>query len=236
MPQFKRIMLKLSGEVLLGDKQMGIDFEVLNNLSKQIAEVVKTGVQVAIVLGAGNIWRYRDNTGTGLDRVTSDNLGMLATIMNGVAMQHALEVNGIDTRVCSAISMPQLVQDYVVRQARIHLDRGKVVILVGGIGNPYFTTDSAAALRALELNCNVLLKATKVDGVYDKDPMEFADAQRFEKMTYTDVLSKDLKFMDATSVALCRDGNLPILLFDLNKEGNIMKAATGQKIGTMITL
>ncbi len=227
-------MIKLSGEVLLGQKEMGIDFEVLKDICEQIVSITKEGIEVAIVIGAGNIWRYRDNVGTGLDRVTSDGLGMLSTIMNAVAMQHELELQGLEVRVCSAMPIPQLVQEYVVRRTRIHLDKGRVVILSGGTGNPYFTTDSAAALRALELNCDVLLKATKVDGVYDKDPMKYEDAIKSEKMTYNDVLSKNLGFIDATAVALCRDGKLPILIFDLTKNGNMKKAATGETIGTII--
>lgn len=227
-------MLKLSGEVLIGDKPMGIDFDVLKGICSQIVEISKQGIEIAIVIGAGNIWRYRDNTGSGLERVVSDNLGMLATVMNAVAMQHELENQGVDARICSAVYLPQLVESYVVRKARIHLNKGRIVILSGGTGNPYFSTDSAAALRALELNCNVLLKATKVDGVYDKDPKKFADAIKYDHMSYDEVLAKNLQFMDATSVALCRDSKLPIVLFELDKSGNIMKASLGDNIGTII--
>src|SRR3989339_418049 len=232
--KYKRIMLKLSGEVLIGKKEMGIDFELLKNLCQEIIEIAKLGIEIVIVIGAGNIWRYRDNKDSGLDRVTSDNLGMVATVMNAVVMQHELEEQGCEVRICSAISLPQLVQDYVVRQARKHLEMGRIVICSGGTGNPYFTTDSAAALRALELNCEVLLKATKVDYVYDKDPEKFSFVKKYDKMSYTDVLSQDLKFMDASAIAICRDGNLPILLFNLQKKGNMKKAASGEKIGTLI--
>jgi len=233
-PKFKRVMLKLSGEVLLGDQDSGIDFEILHNLCGEMVEVAKMGVEVVVVIGAGNIWRYRDNTGSGIDRVSSDYMGMLATIMNAVAMQSSMEEQGVYVRVCSALNIPQVAEPYLRRRAIRHLEKGRVVICAGGTGNPYFTTDSAAALRALELDCEVLLKATKVDGVYDKDPMKYDDAVKFDTMSYTDVLGKDLAFMDSAAVSLCKDSNLPIMLFDLTKKGNIKKAVMGEDIGTMI--
>ncbi|MBT6069246.1 UMP kinase [Candidatus Peregrinibacteria bacterium] len=232
--KYKRVMLKLSGEVLLGDQDNGIDFDILHALCGEVVEVAKMGVEVVIVIGAGNIWRYRDNTGSGIDRVSSDYMGMLATIMNSVAMQSSIEAQGIYVRVCSALNIPQVAEPYLRRRAIRHLEKGRIVICSGGTGNPYFTTDSASALRALELDCEVLLKATKVDGVYDKDPKKFDDAKRFDSLTYTDVLSMDLEFMDSAAVSLCKDSKLPIMIFDLTKKGNIQKAVEGESIGTVI--
>lgn len=234
-PKYKRVMLKLSGEVLLGKQDNGIDFQVLHNLCGEIVEVAKMGIEMVIVIGAGNIWRYRDNTGSGIDRVSSDYMGMLATIMNAVAMQSSIEEQGVYVRVCSALNIPQVAEPYLRRRAIRHLEKGRVVICAGGTGNPFFTTDSAAALRALELDCNVLLKATKVDGVYDKDPKKFKDAKKFKAMKYTDVLGMDLEFMDSAAVSLCKDSKLPIMIFDLTQRGNIKKAVEGKDIGTMVS-
>ncbi|MDP4007973.1 MAG: UMP kinase [Candidatus Peregrinibacteria bacterium] len=233
--KYKRVMLKLSGEVLLGDQDNGIDFDILHNLCGEIVEVAKMAVEVVVVIGAGNIWRYRDNTGSGIDRVSSDYMGMLATIMNAVAMQSAIEDQGVYVRVCSALNIPQVAEPYLRRRAIRHLEKGRVVICAGGTGNPYFTTDSAAALRALELDCDVLLKATKVDGVYDKDPKKFDDAKRFDTMKYTDVLGMDLEFMDSAAVSLCKDSKLPIIIFDLTSKGNIQRVVAGENIGTVIS-
>lgn len=234
-PKYKRVMLKLSGEVLLGKQDNGIDFQVLHNLCGEIVEVAKMGTEMVVVIGAGNIWRYRDNTGSGIDRVSSDYMGMLATIMNAVAMQSSIEEQGVYVRVCSALNIPQVAEPYLRRRAIRHLEKGRVVICAGGTGNPFFTTDSAAALRALELDCNVLLKATKVDGVYDKDPKKFKDAKKFKAMKYTDVLGMDLEFMDSAAVSLCKDSKLPIMIFDLTRKGNIKKAVEGKDIGTMVS-
>jgi len=233
--KYKRILLKLSGEVLQGDRNSGIDAKRVNELVKEIIEVKKLGVQIGIVVGGGNIWRYRDFKDTGIERIMSDNMGMMATVMNGSALKSAFEKAGVECRVCSALRVEQVAENYVPPKARHHLEKDRVVICVGGTGNPFFTTDSAAALRALELNCDVLLKATKVDGVYSADPMKDKKAKKFEKITYGKVLSMDLKFMDLASVALCKDGEMPILLFNLNKKGNIKKAVMGEKLGTIIS-
>ena len=234
-PKYKRVMLKLSGEVLLGDNDSGIDFDILHALCGEITEIANMGVEVVVVIGAGNIWRYRDNTGSGIDRVSSDYMGMLATIMNAVAMQSSIEEQGVYVRVCSALNIPQVAEPYLRRRAIRHLEKGRVVICAGGTGNPFFTTDSAAALRALELDCEVLLKATKVDGVYDKDPMKYKDAVKFDTMKYTDVLGMDLEFMDSAAVSLCKDSKLPIMIFDLTGKGNVQKAVMGEDIGTIVS-
>lgn len=227
-------MLKLSGEVLLGRRESGIDHKVLEALCREIIDVKKTGVEIAIVIGGGNIWRYRDFKETGIERVISDNIGMLATIMNGVAMQSMFEKLGVACRVSSAINIPQIAEPYLRRKAIRHLEKGRIVICAGGTGSPFFTTDSAAALRALETNCDVLLKATNVDGVYDKDPDKFKNAKKFEKLSYHEVLEMDLEFMDQAAVSLCKESNVPIIVFNLKKRGNIAKAVKGEKVGTVI--
>ena len=232
--KYKRIMLKLSGEVLLGRRESGIDHKILEALCREILEVKKSGVEIVIVIGGGNIWRFRDFKETGIERVTSDNIGMLATVMNGVAMQSMFEKLGVPCRVSSAINIPQIAEPYLRRKAIRHLEKGRIVICVGGTGSPFFTTDSAAALRALELNCNVLLKATNVDGVYDKDPDEFKNAKMFSEISYHKVLEMDLAFMDQSAVSLCKESNVPILVFNLEKRGNIAKAVRGEKVGTII--
>lgn len=231
---YKRVMLKLSGEVLLGSRHAGIDHSVLEDLCVQVIEVHKLGVQIAIVIGGGNIWRYRDFKETGIERVTSDNIGMLATIMNAVAMQSMFEKLGIECRVASAIDIPQIAEPYLRRKVIRHLEKGRVVICAGGTGSPFFTTDSAAALRALETNCEALLKATNVDGVYNKDPDEFKNAVKFDTLSYQDVLEMNLGFMDQAAVSLCRESNLPIVVFNLTKHGNIKRAVLGEKIGTLV--
>lgn len=211
-----------------------IDYKVLEGLCREIMEVTALGVQVVIVIGGGNIWRYRDFKETGIDRVISDNIGMLATIMNSVAMQSTFEKLGAECRVASAIDVPQIAEPYLRRKVLRHLEKGRIVICAGGTGSPFFTTDSAAALRALETNCDVLLKATKVDGVYDKDPKKFKNAKRFTTLTYHDVLERDLEFMDQAAISLCKESGIPVCVFNLTERGNIMRAVRGEKVGTLI--
>ncbi|MEK7523996.1 MAG: UMP kinase [Patescibacteria group bacterium] len=227
-------MIKLSGEVLLGNVANGIDNRVLEALCKEVLEIQRAGVEVVIVIGGGNIWRYRDFKDTGIERVTSDNIGMLATIMNAVAMQSMFEKMGVECRVASAIDIPQIAEPYLRRKVIRHLEKKRIVICAGGTGSPFFTTDSAAALRALETNCRVLLKATNVEGVYDKDPDKFKNAKKFEKLTYHEVLEMDLAFMDQAAVSLCKESSLPIIVFNLKTRGNIKKAVMGEKVGTII--
>lgn len=231
---YKRIMLKLSGEALSGDEDFGLDHETLAKIAGQIHEVTKEGIQVAVVVGGGNIWRYRDTTDSGIERTASDAMGMLATIMNSVGLQSALESIGADTRVCSAVDVPQLAEAFIRRRAVRHLEKGRIVICAGGTGNPYFTTDSAAALRALELNCEVLLKATNVDGVYDKDPNKFNDAVKYEELTYAQAIEQQIKVMDQAAFSLCMDKNLPIRVFNLFTEGALKTASSGADIGTLV--
>jgi len=233
--KYKRVLLKLSGEVLQGSRDSGIDVDTVESLVNQIAEIHAMGVEVGIVVGGGNIWRYRDFKNSGIERIMSDNMGMMATVMNGSALKSAIEKRGIECRVASALSVKQVAEDYYPMKARHHLDKNRIVICVGGTGNPYFTTDSAAALRALELKCDVLLKATKVDGVYSSDPQKNKDAKKFDTISYKDVLSMDLQVMDLTAVALCKDGGMPILVFDLAGNGNIKKAVMGEKLGTLVS-
>jgi uridylate kinase len=232
---YKRLMLKLSGEALSKEgKGQGIHQDTLHEVAGRIAELHKTGVQIVIVAGGGNIWRYRDTTGSGIERTVSDAMGMLATIMNSVALQAALESFGVATRVLSAIQVPQLAEPYIRRKAIRHLEKNRIVICAGGTGNPFFTTDSAAALRALELSCDVLLKATNVDGIYDKDPNKFPDAKKYEELTYQQALDQHLGVMDQAAFSLCQDQNLPIRVFDFSIEGSLLKAANGGSIGTLV--
>lgn len=233
--KYKRVLLKLSGEVLAGKKRSGIDVKYVQNLCKEIAEVHKLGVQIGIVVGGGNIWRYRDFQQSGIERIMSDNMGMMATVMNGSAMKSAFEKAGVDCRIVSALRVQQVAEDYFPHRALHHLNKNRIVLCAGGTGNPFFTTDSAAALRALELQCDVLLKATKVDGVYTADPVKNKKAKKFDKISYKEVLKMDLKVMDLTAVALCKDGGMPILVFNLYKKGNIKKAVLGEKLGTIIS-
>jgi uridylate kinase len=235
---YKRIVLKLSGEALQGNKSHGIDHSVLVSISRQIKEVKDLGVDVAIVLGAGNIFRGQENTasrGLDMDRAVADYMGMLATVINGLALQDVLEKTGVPTRVMTAIDMHKIAESYIRRRAVRHLEKGRVVIFVAGTGNPYFTTDTAASLRAKEINADVILKATKVDAVYSADPMKVRGAKRFEKLKYIDVLKKRLKVMDSTAISLCMDNYLPIVVFDLTKTGNIKRVVLGEKIGTVVS-
>lgn len=238
LPVYKRILLKLSGEALQGPKSHGIDQHILVSIAQQIKEIKDLGVDVAIVLGGGNIFRGQENTaslGLDLDRTVADYMGMLATVINGLAFQDVLEKVGIPTRVLTAIEMERIAEPYIRRRAIRHLEKGRVVIFVAGTGNPYFTTDTAAALRAMEIGADAILKATKVDGVYSADPMKVKDARKFERLKYLDVLKKNLRVMDATAISLCMDNKLPIVVFNLTKNGNIKKVVQGQKIGTIVT-
>lgn len=237
-PVYKRIVLKLSGEALQGKKNHGIDNSILSSISRQIKEVKDMGVDVAIVLGGGNIFRGQENTasnGLGLDRSVADYMGMLATVINGLALQSALELMKVPTRVITAIEMQRIAEPYIRRKAIRHLEKGRVIIFVAGTGNPYFTTDTAAALRAMEIQADAIIKATKVDGVYTADPFKDKSARKFNRLKYIDVLKKGLKVMDATAISLCMDHNLPIIVFDLNKEGNIKKVVLGERIGTIVS-
>lgn len=233
-PVFKRIVLKLSGEALQGRLGYGIDYDVLASIAKQIKEIKKLGVDVVIVIGGGNIFRGVSGAGRGIDRVSADYMGMLATVINGLALQGALEHAGVFTRVQTAINMEELAEPYIRRRAIRHLEKGRVVIFVAGTGNPYFTTDTTAALRAIEIDAEVILKATKVDGVYSSDPNKNKNARKYDTLRYIDVLKKGLKVMDATATSLCMDNKLPIIVFNLTKEGNIKKVVMGEKIGTIV--
>jgi uridylate kinase len=230
----KRFMLKLSGELFAREGGFGLNHDSLTEVAKSIKEVADTGAEVVVVVGGGNIWRFRDTQDSGIERTSSDAIGMLATIMNAVGLQSALETLGQDTRVCSAIDVPQLAEPYIRRRAMRHLEKGRVIICAGGTGNPYFTTDSAAALRASELQCDVLLKATNVDGVYDKDPNKHDDAVKYEEISYQDCISQHLNVMDQAAFSLCMDQNLPICVFKFDTTGSLLKAAKGEKIGTVV--
>jgi uridylate kinase len=234
---YKRIVLKLSGEALQGKKDHGIDQAVLASIARQIKEIKGLKVEVALVLGGGNIFRGQENTGSrglDMDRSVADYMGMLATVINGLALQDALEKMGVPTRVMTAIEIQKIAEPYIRRRAMRHLEKGRVVIFVAGTGNPFFTTDTAAALRAMEIGADVILKATKVDGVYTADPKKDLAARKFEKLEYIDVLKKRLRVMDATAVSLCMDNKLPIVVFDLTKAGNIKRVVMGEKIGTVV--
>ncbi len=233
--KYKRILLKLSGEVFKGDLESGIDGELLIDLAEEVQKLQFMGVEVGVVIGGGNIWRFRDNQKLTLGRVTSDSMGMMATVMNALAFESALNEVGADVRAVSSFPCPKAMEDYVPKRALHHLDKGRIVIFAGGTGSPFFTTDSAAALRALEMECDVLLKATKVDYVYDKDPMKYDDAKKYEEMSYQEVIEQGLGVMDLTCASLCKEGEIPMLVFNLNKKGSIEKAVKGEKIGTIIT-
>jgi len=236
-PIYKRIVLKLSGEALQGDQNHGIDQLTLNSIARQIKEIKEIGVEVAIVLGGGNIFRGLENTenkGLEMERAVADYMGMLATVINGLALQDALEKLGLPTRVMTAIEMQKIAEPYIRRRAIRHLEKGRIVIFVAGTGNPYFTTDTAAALRAMEINADVILKATKVDGIYSCDPFKDKNARKFKRLKYIDILKKGLKVMDATAVSLCMDNHLPIVVFNLNKPGNIKRVILGESIGTIV--
>lgn len=234
-PEFKRVMLKLSGEALLGRSAHGIDYAVLDRISGEIAEVSRMGVQIGIVIGGGNIFRGVQGVDAGgIERTTGDYMGMLATVINSLALQSALEKRDIYTRVLSAIEMREIAEPYIRRRAVRHLEKGRVVIFAAGTGNPYFTTDTAACLRALEIQAEVILKATRVDGVFDRDPVKDKNAKLFKKITYYDVLSQNLKVMDSTAISLCRDNGLPLIVFNLEKKGNIRNVICGKRIGTVV--
>jgi uridylate kinase len=234
-PKYKRVLLKISGEALLGNVSYGIDTKVINDIADQIKEVTQLGVEIAIVIGGGNFWRGEPASANGMDRTTADYIGMLATIMNALGLQNALENKGVWTRVQTAISMQEVAEPFIRRRAVRHLEKKRVVIFAGGTGNPFFTTDTAAALRALEINAEIIFKATKVDGVYDKDPKHHEDAKKFETLSYLEVLKKNLRVMDSTATSLCMENNLPIVIFNINKPGNIKGVIMGEKIGTIVT-
>ena len=235
-PAYKRVLLKLSGEALQGDSGYGISTEVLGQIAGELVDVAGLGVELALVVGGGNIFRGVSGSAAGMDRATADYMGMLATVMNAVALQDALETRGLPTRVQSAIAMSELCEPYIRRRAVRHMEKGRVVIFAAGTGNPYFTTDTAAALRAMEMNAQVLLKATKVDGIYDRDPAKHKDAKRYERVSYTECLHQDLKVMDMTAFALCRDNKLPIVVFDLHVPGNIQRVVCGENVGTRVVV
>ena len=233
--RYRRVLLKLSGEALLGDRQYGVDPAFCAFIARQVSEIHALGVQVGIVVGGGNIFRGLAASARGMDRATGDYIGMLATVMNGLALQDALERAGVTTRVMTAIAMNEIAEPYIRRRAIRHLEKGRVALFVAGTGNPYFTTDTAAALRAVEINAEVLLKATKVDGVYDRDPMAHPDARRYAHLEYADLLRDQLRVLDATAVSLCMENDLPIIVFDLNQPDNIRRVATGEPVGTLIS-
>jgi len=233
--KLRRVVLKISGEALMGKLGYGVDPEVLKSISLEIKGINKSSVEIAVVIGGGNIFRGLSAASKGMDRSTADYMGMLATMLNGLALQDALEKTGVDTRVLTAIDICELAEPYIRRRAVRHMEKKRVVIFVCGTGNPYFTTDTAAALRAIEIGADMVLKATKVDGVYSKDPVKYSDAKKFEKLDYMEVLKNKLKVMDSTAVSLCMDNSLPIVVFNMKKKGNIKRAILGEKIGTTIS-
>ena len=233
--KYKRILLKLSGEAFAGNLEGGIDPDIIRSIAEEVAQVYQSGIQIGIVIGGGNIVRGATLSKVGFDRVSADQMGMLGTVINCLAMQDALEKLGIFTRVMSAIKMSTIAEFYIRRRAVRHLEKGRIALFAAGTGNPYFTTDSAATLRAIETNCDIIMKATNVDGIYDKDPNKFTDAVKYDSITYTEAINGQLKVMDTSAFALCRENNIPILVFDMNVPGNLVKAATGQKIGTLVT-
>ena len=234
MSGYKRVLVKLSGEALAGGAPFGIDAGRVKDLAREVADVAARGIQVGLVVGGGNIFRGVAAAAQKMDRVTADHMGMLATVINSLALSDALEQDGIPTRVMSAIEMHQVAEPYIRRRAIRHLEKGRIVIFAAGTSNPYFSTDTAATLRALEIKAEVIAKATRVDGVYDKDPLKHSDAVKFDKITYLEVLSQGLGVMDATSIAMCRDNRLPIIVFNLNTHGNIMRMTAGEAVGTLI--
>jgi uridylate kinase len=234
-PLYRRVLLKLSGEVLAGEQGFGIDPVKANYLAEEVQSIRESGVEVGLIIGAGNIFRGMQAASKGMDRVTGDYLGMLATIMNAISLQDALEKVGCETRTLSAISVSQIAEPYIRRRAIRHLEKGRVVIIAGGTGNPFFTTDSAAALRAVELNAEVVLKGTKVDGIYDKDPMIHEDAVKYETVSFSRVLNDNLRVMDMTAITLCKENNLPIRVFNINHTGDLKALVLGGKIGTLVS-
>ncbi len=234
--QYNRILLKLSGEALMGEKQYGIDPKRLAEYAEEIKEVVNKGMQVAVVIGGGNIFRGLAGASNGMDRVQADHMGMLATVINGLALQSALEIAGVETRLQSAIKINEVAEPFIRRRAMRHLEKGRVVIFGGGTGNPYFTTDSAAVLRAIEIEADVILKGTRVDGIYTSDPEKNKDATKFDSISFNDVLRKGLKVMDTTAFTLSQENDLPIIVFDMNKKGNLLKVLDGENVGTKVNL
>ncbi len=233
-PIYQRVLLKVSGEVLAGEDSFGIKPEMIDLIAEQIKDMVSLGVETAVVIGGGNIFRGLAGSASGMERTSADYMGMLATVLNALALQNILEGKGVFTRVQSAIEMKELAEGYIRRRAIRHLEKKRVVIFAAGTGNPYFSTDTAAALRAMEINANVILKGTKVDGVYDKDPMKDPTAQKFSELSYIDVIGKGLKVMDFTAVTLCMDNNLPLIVFNIKEKENVRKVLLGEKIGTLI--
>src|ERR1700749_2148807 len=234
LPKYKRILLKLSGESLMGDKNFGLDSAVISQYAKDIKSITELGVQVAIVIGGGNIYRGTNEAETGIERAHGDYMGMLATVINGMAMQAGLEKIGVYTRLQSAIKMEQIAEPYIRRRAIRHVEKGRVVIFGAGTGNPYFTTDTAGSLRAIEINAEVILKGTRVNGIYSADPEKFPDATRYEKITFQECISKNLRVMDMTAFTLCMENKLPIIVFDMNKPGNLLRVVRGEKVGTLV--
>ena len=233
-PVYKRILLKLSGEALQGNENYGISSDILETISKEIYDIHQLGVEIAIVIGGGNIFRGISGASTGMDRSTADYMGMLATVINALALQDSLERNDVITRVQTALEIKQVAEPFIKRKAIRHLEKGRVVIFAAGTGNPFFTTDTAATLRALQLSADVILKATKVDGIYNKDPLIHKDATKFKELSYMEILKKELKIMDATAISLCMEGNIPIIVFNLFKKGSISSIIDGKEIGTIV--
>ncbi|MCL4315584.1 MAG: UMP kinase [Gammaproteobacteria bacterium] len=234
-PKYQRILLKLSGEALMGEADYGIDPKVIQRIAREVQELVEIGVQVAVVVGGGNIFRGAGLAANGMDRVTADQMGMLGTVINALAMQDAIEQLGLSARVLSALKINQICEDYIRRRAIRHLEKGRVVILAAGTGNPFFTTDSAASLRGVELNAQLVLKATKVDGVYSADPMKDKNAVRYQRLTYDEVIERKLMVMDATAIVLCRDHNMPLCIYNMNKPGALMSIVLGADEGTLVS-
>lgn len=233
-PKYKRVLLKLSGEALMGKQEYGISTEMIELYSKQIAELANEGIEIAVVIGGGNIFRGMSGEEQGIDRVTGDQMGMLATVINALALQNMIEKYGVSTRVQTGLEIPKVAEPFIKRKAQKHLEKGRVVIFGAGTGNPYFTTDTAAALRAMEINADIVMKGTKVDGIFDKDPAKFDDAKKYDCITYSDVIAQGLKVMDTAAISLCMDNELPILVFDSLVAGNIKRAVYGEVIGTTV--
>ena len=231
---YQRVLLKLSGEALMGDLSYGIDPTIVQDIAQEVSEVAASGVQVAIVVGGGNIFRGVKGAAAGMDRATADYIGMIATVMNAMTLQDSLEQIGVPTRVQTAIAMQEVAEPYIRRRAIRHLEKGRVVVFGGGSGNPFFTTDTTAALRAAEIGADVLFKATKVDGIYDSDPHKNPQARRYTTLTYSHILTQDLRVMDTTAISLCKDNHIPLIVFDLSVKGNIRRAVMGEKIGTLV--
>src|ERR1700691_1065153 len=234
-PIFKRILLKISGEALAATQGFGVDTTRIHEVAAELAEVQNLGIQMAIVVGGGNFFRGVADQARNMDRVSADHMGMLATVINALALQDALEKQNVFTRVMSAIEMNQVAEPFIRRRAMRHLEKGRIVVFAGGTGNPYFSTDTAASLRAMEIKADAILKATKVDGIYDADPMKVPDAKKYSTLTYMDVLRQGLKVMDSTAISLCKDNNLPIIVFNLNQRGNIRRVVLGEKIGSLVS-